>query len=80
MADIEDLSRVLGELTHPELPNEPDALAELAAVGLTLHAWRNTHLEKLHAGDHPSGGFEDSDMPPRSRQPWPDCGGSSSAL
>lgn len=41
--------------------DRPD-LARLAAIGLTLRAWRNTSLEDLHAGSHPSGGFSDSQM------------------
>lgn len=32
------------------------ALAQLAAIGLTIQAWRNTSLEDLHAGDRPGGG------------------------
>jgi hypothetical protein len=35
---------------------------QLAAVGITYGAWRNTHLEALDAGDHPTGGFPDEDM------------------
>ncbi len=37
-------------------------MQQLAAIGLTLRAWRNTSLEDLHAGSHPSGGFPDSQM------------------
>lgn len=37
-------------------------LNRLAAIGLTNQAWRNTSLEDLHAGSHPSGGFPDSQM------------------
>jgi len=37
-------------------------MARLAAIGLTVQAWRNTSLEDLHAGDHITGGFPDSDM------------------
>jgi len=38
------------------------AMTRLAAIGLTVQAWRNTSLEDLHAGDHVTGGFPDSDM------------------
>jgi hypothetical protein len=38
------------------------AMTRLAAIGLTVQAWRNTSLEDLHAGDHASGGFSDSHM------------------
>jgi hypothetical protein len=38
------------------------AIAQLAAIGLTIQAWRNTSLEDLHSGSHPSGGFPDPEM------------------
>jgi hypothetical protein len=38
------------------------AIARLAAIGLTVQAWRNTSLEDLHADDHVTGRFSDSDM------------------
>lgn len=41
--------------------DRPD-VNRLAAIGLTIRAWRNTSLEDLHAGSHPSGGFPDSQM------------------
>jgi hypothetical protein len=41
--------------------DRPD-VDRLAAIGLTIRAWRNTSLEDLHAGSHPSGGFPDSQM------------------
>lgn len=37
-------------------------IAQLAAIGLTVQAWRNTSLEDLHAGDNVTEGFPDSDM------------------
>jgi hypothetical protein len=37
-------------------------MMNLAAIGLTIRAWRNTSLEDLHAGSHPSGGFSDAEM------------------
>jgi hypothetical protein len=60
--DIDQIRVVLGELAHPALVDNPAQVAALAAVGLTRHAWRDTHLEDLHAGSHPSGGFPDADM------------------
>jgi hypothetical protein len=62
LPDVEALRRMLSELTHPDLPEDADQLARLAAVAVTRQAWRDTHLEDLHAGDHPSGGFPDEDM------------------
>jgi hypothetical protein len=41
--------------------DRPD-INRLAAIGLTIRAWRNTSLEDLHAGSHPSGGFPDAQM------------------
>jgi hypothetical protein len=59
----------LGDLTafvREQFGLDPDldrvAMARLAAIGLTVQAWRNTSLEDLHAGDHVTGGFPDSDM------------------
>lgn len=56
---------VLAGLTEEHLGlnlDDGSAMAQLAAIGLTLQAWRNTSLEDLHAGSHPSGGFPDADM------------------
>jgi hypothetical protein len=59
----------LGDMTafaREQFGLDPDldrsAIARLAAIGLTVQAWRNTSLEDLHAGDHVTGGFPDSDM------------------
>jgi hypothetical protein len=59
----------LGDLTafvREQFGLDPDldgvAMAQLAAIGLTVQAWRNTSLEDLHAGDHVAGGFSDADM------------------
>lgn len=53
-------------LAREQFGLDPDldraAIARLAAIGLTVQAWRNTSLEDLHAGDHVTGGFSDSDM------------------
>lgn len=59
---LEELSSRLDEHLGLRLEDDGPAMAQLAAIGLTLEAWRNTSLEDLHAGDHPSGGFPDADM------------------
>jgi hypothetical protein len=56
LADI--LAEQIGLSSHEDLTE----IAALAAIGLTNGAWRNTHLENLHAGNHPSGGIPDADM------------------
>jgi hypothetical protein len=57
---------MLDELAEEHLgvtfADDPEAIVKLAVVGLTNYAWRNTPLEDLHAGDHPGGGFPDTDM------------------
>jgi hypothetical protein len=59
----------LGDLTafaQAQFGLDPDSdrvpMMGLAAIGLTVQAWRNTSLEDLHAGDHVNGGLPDSDM------------------
>jgi len=56
----------LRAFAREQLGLDPDvdrvATARLAAIGLTVQAWRNTSLEDLHAGDHVTGGFPDADM------------------
>jgi hypothetical protein len=59
---LEELSSRAEEHLGLRLEDDGLAIAQLAAIGLTLEAWRNTTLEDLHAGDHPSGGFPDADM------------------
>jgi len=59
---LEELSDFAGEQLGLSIDGDGAAMAQLAAIGLTIRAWRNTSLEDLHAGDHPSGGFPDSDM------------------
>lgn len=59
---LEDLSGLVQEHLGMCIDKDGLAMAQLAAIGLTLQAWRNTSLEDLHAGSHPSGGFPDSDM------------------
>jgi hypothetical protein len=59
---LADLSAFAREHLGLSLEDDPEAMAQLAAIGLTIRAWRNTSLEDLHAGNHPSGGFPDSDM------------------
>lgn len=59
---IENLRHALAELTDRHLSADPEEVGQLAAVAVTYNGWRNTHLENLHAGDHPAGGFPDADM------------------
>lgn len=59
---LEELSNLIEEHLGLSLEDDGPAMAQLAAIGLTLEAWRNTSLEDLHAGSHPSGGFSDEDM------------------
>lgn len=59
---LEDLSNLAAEHLGMRIADDGAAMAQLAAIGLTIQAWRNTSLEDLHAGSHPSGGFPDSDM------------------
>jgi len=44
------------------LEDDPEPIAQLATIGIVNDAWRNTYLEELHAGSHPSGGFPDTLM------------------
>lgn len=60
--DIEDFGRLIREQTGLDLAAEAERIARLAAVAVTRQAWRDTHLENLHAGDHPSGGIPDAQM------------------
>jgi hypothetical protein len=59
---LEDLAGLAREHLGLDIERDGSSMAALAAIGLTIQAWRNTSLEELHAGDHPSGGFPDSDM------------------
>lgn len=59
---LEDLSDLAEEHLGLRYDRDGAAMRQLAAIGLTVQAWRNTSLEDLHAGDHPSGGFPDADM------------------
>lgn len=59
---FEEFAAALRELIGIDLERDPVELAQMAALGITAVAWRNTHLESLHAGSHPSGGFPDLDM------------------
>jgi hypothetical protein len=59
---LEELSSRAEEHLGLRLEDDGPAMAQLAAIGLTLEAWRNTSLEDLHAGSHPSGGFPDADI------------------
>jgi len=45
-----------------DVDHDRSDMMNLAAIGLTIRAWRNTSLEDLHAGSHPSGGFSDAEM------------------
>jgi hypothetical protein len=56
---LNDLARNTLGVTFEQ---EPDTITALAAVQLTVDVWRNTYLEELHAGSHPTGGFPDADM------------------
>lgn len=58
----ETLQALAAEHIGVTFEEEPEAVVRLAAIGITYGAWRNTHLEVLHAGDHPTGGFPDEDM------------------
>ena len=58
----DDLDRVAAEHIGVTYSDDPEAIAALAAIAITNGAWRNTHLEDLHAGSHPSGGIPDADM------------------
>ncbi len=66
MEPVEPTLQALAALAREHLGLDADRdrveMAQLAAVGLTVQAWRNTSLEDLHASDHPSGGFPDSQM------------------
>lgn len=59
---LEELNSRAEEHLGLRLEDDGAAMARLAAIGLTLEAWRNTSLGDLHAGSHPSGGFPDADM------------------
>jgi len=59
---LDDLSGLAEKHLGMRIADDGAAMVRLGAIGLTLQAWRNTSLEDLHAGDHPSGGFPDSDM------------------
>jgi hypothetical protein len=59
---LDDLTAFAYEQLGLDFDLDRVAMARLAAIGLTVQAWRNTSLENLHAGDHPSGGFPDSHM------------------
>jgi hypothetical protein len=54
---IEDFRNALAEMTDERLVADSAELAQMTAVAITYNGWRNTHLESLHAGDHPTGGF-----------------------
>lgn len=62
MPDIEDFGRLIREQTGLDLAADAEQIARLAAIAVTRQAWRDTHLENLHAGDHPSGGIPDAQM------------------
>jgi hypothetical protein len=59
---LDDAIRLVQGHLALTLDDDPAAIAQLAAIGIVNQAWRNTYLEALHAGDHPSGGFPDTDM------------------
>ena len=59
---MEDLNRFAAEHIGATLDEDPESTGKLAGIGITNGAWRNTHLESLHGGDHPSGGISDADM------------------
>jgi hypothetical protein len=59
---LEEVIAFAGEHLGLDPDRDRREMQQLAAIGLTLRAWRNTSLEDLHAGSHPSGGFPDSQM------------------
>lgn len=59
---LEQLTDFAREQLGLDIDLDRTAMAKLAAIGLTMHTWRNTSLENLHAGDHPGGGFPDAHM------------------
>jgi hypothetical protein len=59
---LEEVIAFAGEHLGLDPERDPREIRQLAAIGLTIRAWRNTSLEDLHAGSHPSGGFPDSQM------------------
>jgi hypothetical protein len=59
---LEQVVDFVGEHLGLDPDRDRREMQQLAAIGLTLRAWRNTSLEDLHAGSHPSGGFPDSQM------------------
>jgi hypothetical protein len=59
---LEEVIAFAGEHLGLDPERDPREMRQLAAIGLTIRAWRNTSLEDLHAGSHPSGGFPDSQM------------------
>ena len=59
---LEELTAFAAEQLGLEVDRDRTDMNRLAAIGLTVRAWRNTSLEDLHAGSHPSGGFPDSQM------------------
>ena len=59
---LDDAMRLTRDQLGLSLDRDPGPLAQLASIGITNEAWRNTYLETLHAGDHPTGGFPDTDM------------------
>ncbi len=59
---VDELADLADKHLGLDLQRDRSDLSRLAAIGLTNRAWRNTSLEDLHAGSHPSGGFPDSQM------------------
>ena len=59
---LEEVLAFAREQLGLDIDHDRPEVQQLAAIGLTLRAWRNTSLEDLHAGSHPSGGFPDSQM------------------
>lgn len=59
---LEELAAFVSEQLGLDVDRDRPEMNQLAAIGLTIRAWRNTSLEDLHAGSHPSGGFPDSQM------------------
>lgn len=57
-----ELSALAAEHIGCTFEDDPSATIELAVVGLTVRAWRNTSLEDLHAADRGGGDFSDSSM------------------
>lgn len=60
--EFEDLTILAREQFELELERDRLDVNRMAAIGLTVLAWRNTKIEDLHAGSHPSGGFPDTVM------------------